>query len=55
MYTRSDDGPDLAIKLRGLSTDDKPMEGVPNGSSFLEMDTGNVYVFDEENTQWRQL
>ena len=41
--------------LRGLSTDEKPTEDVPNGSTFLEMDTGNVFVFDEENTRWRQL
>lgn len=42
-------------QLRGLSTDTKPTTDVPNGSSFLEMDTGNVYMWDEENEQWRQL
>ena len=42
-------------RLRGLSTDTKPTEGIPNGSSFLEMDTGNVYMWDDENKQWRQL
>ncbi|MBQ6840420.1 MAG: hypothetical protein IJO45_06975 [Oscillospiraceae bacterium] len=42
--------------LRGLSTDTKPTgDEVPNGSTFLEMDTGNVYAFDKANTQWRQL
>lgn len=44
-----------SLRLRGLSSDTKPTEGVPNGSSFLEMDTGDVYLFDEENTLWRQL
>ena len=42
-------------QLRGLSTDTKPTTDVPNGSSFLEMDTGNVYMWDDENKQWRQL
>ena len=42
-------------RLRGLSTDTKPTNDIPNGSSFLEMDTGNVYMWDEENEQWRQL
>lgn len=42
-------------RLRGLSTDTKPTEGVPNGSSFLEMDTGDVYMFDEQNHEWRKL
>lgn len=42
-------------RLRGLSTDTKPTKDIPNGSSFLEMDTGNVYMWDEENEQWRQL
>lgn len=42
-------------QLRGLSTDTKPTTDIPNGSSFLEMDTGNVYMWDEENKQWRQL
>lgn len=44
-----------SVRLRGLSTDTKPTTDVPNGSSFLEMDTGNVYMWDEENEQWRQL
>lgn len=42
--------------LRGLSTDTKPTdEQLPNGSTFVEMDTGNVYMYDKENTEWHQL
>lgn len=42
--------------LRGLSTDTKPTyEQVPNGSTYLEMDTGNVYVFDKAGTRWLLL
>ena len=35
----------------GLEADTKPL-GVPNGSMFLEMDTGKLYRFDEENQTW---
>lgn len=42
--------------LRGLSADTKPTdEDVPNGSTFVEMDTGDVYIFDKENTTWLKL
>lgn len=40
--------------LRGLSTDSKPTD-CPNGSTYLEMNTGKVYIFDKTNTQWREL
>ena len=36
-------------EYRGLSTDVKPTKHVGNGSVFIEMDTGKVYIFDEEN------
>ena len=36
----------------GLSSDTKETTGVPNGAVFVEMDTGDVYFFDEENGQW---
>lgn len=40
----------------GLSTDTKPTEStVPNGATFIEMDTGNVYMFDKQNNTWRAL
>ena len=36
-------------EFRGLSTDEKPIEGVGNGSVFIEIDTGKVFIFDEQN------
>jgi len=43
----------MAMHYRGLSTgDDKPTDGVPNGSDFLEMDTGKTWYFDAENGEW---
>lgn len=38
------------FEFRGLSTDAKPTASIPNGTSFLEIDTGEVYYFDGE--QW---
>lgn len=38
-----------------LSTDDKPTSGVANGAPLLEIDTGDVYVFDKENSTWYKL
>ena len=40
--------------LRGLSTDTKPTN-VPNGSTFIEMNTGKGYLFDEDNSTWHEL
>ena len=42
-------------ELRGLSTDIKPVKDIGNGSIFIEMDTGKVYMFDKENNVWKEL
>ena len=41
----------MAMHYRGLSTDEKPASQ-PNGSDFLEMDTGKMWYFDSEGAQW---
>ena len=41
-------------EFAGLSTDDKPT-GWATGSLFLEVDTGNVYAYDEEGEEWNQI
>lgn len=38
--------------IRGKSTDVKPLYGIPNGSSFYEIDTKKVYMFDSDTGQW---
>ena len=38
-------------EFRGLSTDTKPIEKVGKGSIFIEMDSGKVYMFDEQNKE----
>ena len=42
-------------EFRGLSTDDKPVENVGNGSVFIEIDTGKVFIFDEQNKLWKEI
>ena len=39
-------------EVYGLSTDDKPTQGITNASLFLEMDTSNAFMFDQENAKW---
>jgi len=36
----------------GLSTDVKPTAGLENGTEFYEINTGDYYYWDEENSQW---
>lgn len=35
-----------------LSTDTKPTDGIANGSILVEIDTGNVFFFNEEASTW---
>ena len=48
-----DDEAYLSAELRGLSTDEKPTETtygkIDNGSIYLEIDTGKIYLYDLEN------
>ena len=37
------------IEAAGLSTDTKPTAGIITGSKFTEVDTGDVFLFDEVN------
>jgi hypothetical protein len=34
-------------EMFGKSTDSKPLTGLVTGSKFTEVDTGDVYLFDE--------
>lgn len=47
------------IEIRGLSTDTKPTEldeeTITNGSVFIEIDTGSVFVFDQVNQEWNEI
>ena len=43
------------IEAAGLSTDAKPETDIVTGSSFIEVDTGNVYLFDEASETWDKI
>ena len=49
----------LSLEIRGLSSDEKPTEigtkAIDNGSVFIEMDTGSVYLYDLENEEWKEV
>ena len=48
--------PDVYLKtFYGLSTDSKPTEHLANGSCFIEINTGDVYFFDEANIVWLKV
>ena len=45
--------------FRGLSTNTKPTKAtgkeVENGSTYFEMDTSKVFMYDEENDTWHEI
>lgn len=43
------------LEAAGLSTDAKPTEGLVTGSRFTEVDTGDVYAFDEVGGAWKRI
>lgn len=49
----------VTYELRGLSSDSKPTNVeeniVDNGSVFIEIDTGDVYIYDLDNTTWNEV
>ena len=46
-------------ELRGLSTDEKPTAidngSIENGSQFIEIDTGDVYLYNLANEEWNNI
>lgn len=48
-------GNNSILELRGLSTDTKPTENISNSSIFIEIDTGDLYMYDAENEEWNKI
>ena len=42
----------VLVDFAGNSGDSKPTSGIVTGSSFLEVDTGKKFVFDEVSGCW---
>ena len=49
----------VSVEIRGLSTDDKPTsvgaKGIDNGSVYIELDTGKVFLYDLEQETWNEV
>lgn len=46
------------IEAVGLSTDTKPENNIVTGSSFVEVNTGKAYLFDESadaGSRWKEV
>ena len=39
-------------QIAGLSSEDKPTDGLATGSCFIEVDTCLVAFYDEDNSEW---
>lgn len=54
----TEDGVKFYIEFAGLSTDSKPIQNdIITGSLFLEVDTGDVFAYDEETAggTWHKI
>lgn len=49
----------VVAELRGLSTDTKPENIgdiiIDNGSIFIEIDTGNIYMYSLDTKTWNKI
>lgn len=54
-HARIIDGQTQYVELSCLSTDTKPTANVCTGSLALEVDTGDVYAFDEASGDWGKV
>ena len=43
------------VEMAGASSETKPVTGIVDGSTFLETDTGDLYVFSEAGAAWVKL
>ena len=52
---RADGADKLLVEIACLSSDTKPTEGLATGSSAIEVDTGDFYLFDEAGSTWTMM
>ena len=43
------------VEIACLSTDTKPTEDLATGSLALEVNTGDIYAFDEVSENWTKI
>ena len=55
----TNDGKYISCELRGLSTDEKPTtfgeNEIGNGSVFIEIDTGSVFIYNQDSKEWNEV
>lgn len=55
----TEEGQRITGELRGLSTDNKPIEIdskiIDNGSVFIEIDTGKMFFYDLDGKAWKEV
>ena len=49
---RTADAGTLLVEIACKSSDAKPTDGIATGSTAIEVDTGNFYLFDESSSTW---
>ena len=55
-YERIIEGNKKYIEAAGLSTDSKPTVDIVTGSLFLEVNTGDIYAFEEgDSPAWNKI
>ncbi len=42
------------VEIACLSSDTKP-DGYANGSILIEMDTGSIFMYDEDGAEWLEV
>ena len=56
IYERIIEGDKRYIEAAGLSLDSKPTSNIVTGSLFLEVNTGDVYAFEEgDSPAWDKI
>lgn len=43
------------VEIACLHADTKPTDGIVTGSLALEVDTGDIYAFDEAGGEWNKI
>ena len=46
------ENPAIYCEMAGLSGDTKPTDTIATGSLFIEVNTGDVYAYDEAGEKW---
>lgn len=43
------------VELYGTSSESKPTTGIVTGSVFVEVNTGKVFLFNEDSSAWVEM